>query len=348
MHIRAGRPANGSVSKSGIKSKLYKEYMKKITTIFVFLLTSASAIAADANHPDSFDDVNSSNPVLLNNLDPGFKIVGFGGFTDIETNTWDAGEEDHYIQFGGSLHGLFSLNEHLNIQVNLGGEHTDIEETPDQDYYGFSAYGSVHLFSREIEQFMFGVLGGLTYVKVGEQDTEPREKAYIPYGGFDIAYYNDDWTLYGQAGYAHTIGYERVRSGKVDNDFPGYSVFGRLGSRYFLTEDTKLAGELSFFSGEHDFVSGVVRFYLVGLALEAEQLIMDGPGQQMQWSAFGRFETLHAVQSNNDNESTDYTFKVGLKGYFGRNTLRDNDRYGPNLETPDIGRWAGVLNGPLE
>lgn len=130
----------------------------------------------------------------------------------------------------------------------------------------------------------------------------------------------------------------------ADPDYPRESVFARGVLRNFVNDYTKLEAEAGVAFGK--FRGGDTDYYLVNWALEAERALMNG----IPASVFLRYEGFYADDVGENDYSLDTTILVGMSTSFGGASENPyiNNKYGVSLNLPDIGRWGGILNGPIE
>lgn len=306
----------------------------------VFAALPLAAQAADLGTDYSFiEDSLAPGPT---HVGPTVLLEGYGGYNWIDTNDSTEDEKTEFWLYGGWAAINIPVRGASGIQLEMFGEGTSVS-SDENDNYNWSAGGGVHAFWRDPSRGLLGVFGGAVYSDVGNADNDHFNHAWAWLAGIEGQAYLNMTTLYGQAGYATYVDSASDGSGS-DPDFPKDVIFVRGVARHFLTDHTKLEGEVGGAFGEFD--TNDDGFFIVNWALEAEHAIANASPV----SIFARYEGIYAHQDEDAEYSLDSTIKVGLRGRFGgaAESAYFNDRNGVSLEMPDVGRWGGVLNGPIE
>ncbi|EFK95589.1 conserved hypothetical protein, partial [sediment metagenome] len=195
------------------------------------------------------------------------------------------------------------FTERFNAQGDLFGESLRFD-WGDVDTVG----AGLHLFWRDPNRYAFGVFGSYSSTSAGDSFNEymvgPEGQIYI-----------DDVTLYGQAYF-----------GRVETSFnDDADVWGVRGvARYFLQDNFKLEGEIGYRSFDFDFAEIDVWTF----ATQADYRFSDSP-----FSVFGRYELNMFSDDDGDNLDV-HKFIVGLRGTFGADTLKEEDRFGATMDLP--------------
>lgn len=315
--------------------------MKQFPILLIAGLLPFSAVAADL--------VQDTNTVEIGPPAAGttFLLEGYGGYNWIDSNAFDdPDEKDQYWMYGGWAGVNIPVGTTHGLQLEIFGESTP-NVSIDQDNYAYSGGGGVHVFWRDPGSGLIGVMGGVFISDAGvDADLADEDTGTAWLAGIEAQAYLGRTTLFGQFGYATYV--DSPADGDDDTgsdpDFPKDTVFVRGVARRFLTDYTKLEGEVGGAFGK--FSANNSSFSLVNWALEIEQAFVE----TMPVTVFARYEGIYADWSSEGAHSLDSTIKIGLRARFGGAAQSPyfSDRHGVSLDLPDVGRWGGVLNGPIQ
>jgi hypothetical protein len=235
-------------------------------------------------------------------------------------------DEDNVFVFGADLRTRLNLGDMYAIQGDLQVDSTDDTSGTDRHEDGWAT--GLHL-SHYNETGLFGIMGAFAE---GESDNGIATQGYLL--GAEGQLYLGQSTLYLQAGYWDAESQE----GDEENAFRD-AFFVRGVTRYFLSPQTKLQGEISGAWGEQDFNDKDMDIY--GWGLRADHQFTDIIG------AFAAYDG--AYYENFDSGSDDGSYiehqaRVGVSFQLWRPNLVAVDRSGPTLDLPWITHWASSGN----
>ncbi len=275
--------------------------MKKL-----ILGAAAAAFAAPAFAADPMIYVDEPMAVVAQPDRFSGHIEGYVGGLRFDTDFVD---QDAWL-FGGAARANYRLTDRFNAQVDLSGESTRYEDGPNFDTLG----AGLHLYWRDSDRFAVGVFGSATSVyslfDLKEYLVGPEAQVYF-----------GNLTLYGQA-----------YMGKLESEsgfFPvllNADIWGARGIvRYFLHDNFKLEGEVAY--REYD-VDGFENDNWT-FAAQADYRFDSTP-----FSVFGRYQFDRFTNDSGSGELDAHKFLVGLRGTFGAETLKAEDRYGATMDLP--------------
>lgn len=261
--------------------------------------------------------------------------TGYSFYSNIDV---DSNDPDDSFYSGNSGRLSLPLGEHLSAQMDLDLElNTDhLVGTTDGDEanmeYAFQGIG--HFSARDPDTGLIGVFGG-----AGEGAADDGEYPFHVVGG-EAQLYLQDFTIYVQGGYFDTTRAAPGNDARHDDDGMKDSVFGRGVIRWFLEENTRVQGEVSYADGTVDgdddgnVVEWAVRYDTV---LQGLPLIGDA-------GVFVGYRGTRFENEEENDEFTEHTVMVGFRHAFGGSTMKETDRVGATLDAPVIGRWVGAGN----
>lgn len=281
---------------------------------------SSSALAADL--PQSDFVAPTQEELAYMGL---IEIWGGWTFADGNDNNID---DDNHPAIGGSGRVSVPLAERFSGQIDIDGEANFLGGSDIDENYGhsFMAYG--HLSWRDPQSYLFGIFGGLGASSAGED-----EQANVFVVGAEAQAYFNSLTLYGQGGYFTTTSESGSPDG-IENAF-----FVRGVGRYFLSNNSKLEGEVTFAIGDIDYdatADSTDPMWAWGARYEQ----MAGTSIPAAW--FVGYRGSYAENQSDNTDYTDHTVMAGMRFHFGADSLMDNDRRGATLDSPwAIPRWVG-------
>lgn len=262
---------------------------------------------------------------------------------DIHSNDADDGEDLSFQMLGIGMRAYSRIAHGFGLQADARAEFTNADgEDDDQDVHIFGSDLAAHLFWRDRNIGLLGIFGNASYA-YGGTDQSDDNFAWIVGGGVEAQVYVHRATFYAQGGFFDTVD---THNSEIDSDFPQDSYFGRVGARYFTKSNTKLQADFVMAEGEFSSISSPSDYRIYSAASEIEQ----GLGDMKRYSVYARYEFIYAKDYEDEERSQDHTFRVGMRARLGGDTgsLFEQDRAGASLDTPDIARWGGVLNGAIE
>ena len=246
--------------------------------------------------------------------------------------------------YDGEARGLWPLSPDVHVQADVFWQQSDNlirnwgASKGDTTEFG----GAVHLLHPFENRARFGVAGSIwgndILVSAGSGDAS----ATYGLGAVEGQFFGSDWTVMAQAGLFEQLscGNSNCR-GALDS-----GTYLRGGVRYFLHDNTVLSLEgLHMWGAIDDSVFGgkSPNVNATHWTLAAEHRFESSP-----FSAFvsvGHESTeASAFLLNQSVETT--TGSIGVKFYFNRPSLRENDRSGAQLDTPRFGDSL-ELTGPV-
>lgn len=244
------------------------------------------------------------------------------------------GEASNYWLLGGG--GALGVTwRELNLQVDFSAEGT-LDERSADDTYLHSFGGGLHFGWRDPERGSFGVFGSAGNFEINNTGGEDPDT--VVWGaGLEGQVFFEPSTLYLQAGY---LDRESLSSGG-DIDALKNAGFARAIGRYLCTDDCKLEAEVSYTQGKMDPDEDTV--WILGWGAEAEYR----PGG---WPVSGFLGYTGARYDQDDDDDVLYEHRVslGVRVYFGPESLAANDRNGVSLDLPRYLEWNGQVAGALE
>jgi hypothetical protein len=223
-------------------------------------------------------------------------------------------DEDYSYDFVGGAAVLNIPAGLINAQVEVRGTYYD----PGSEGYG-PAGGFAHLYWRDPAKGALGAFGGY------QQDSGFD----IWRGGAEALAFWGPFTLYGQAEYLDLSGDLNGR------DRSGSGLQARLTGRYFVMPNLKLEASviwshLNWDIGDNELLSGIA----------LAEYRFNSP---LSGFVGLRYDDFDAQSQYNQYSYDDLTVFVGLRAYFGGDTLLGNDRNGAPFDTLDL-FWDPPLN----
>lgn len=262
---------------------------------------------------------------------------------DIHSNASSPDEDLSYQMLGVGVRAFGRIARGFGVQADARAEFTNAEgEDQDQDNHVFGSNLAAHLFWRNRNMGLLGVFGSASFFD-GGKDLSDDNTAWVVGGGVEAQIYVHRATFYAQGGFFDTVD---THNSNVDSDIPQDSYFGRVGARYFVKSNTKVQAEFIMAEGEFSSISSPSDYRIYSTSSEVEHSF----GDMERFSVYARYEFIYAKDYEDSQRSQDHTFRLGMRARLGGNSgsLFEQDRAGASLDTPDIARWGGILNGAIE
>ncbi|MEO9875513.1 MAG: hypothetical protein ABJM26_12120 [Anderseniella sp.] len=302
--------------------------MKKL--IAAFTMAGVATLGAQTATAADFEPQAAIQQLVVSGVVESWSGYTFYSDVDVDS-TPDPSDSffSHYsgrlsLPFGESLSGQMDVDAEINTSLLLESSDANTSEME----HAFQ--GIFHLSSRDPNTGLIGAFGGAGR---GAGDGNGVYPFYVAGGEGQL--YLQDFTLYVQAGY-----FNITSNASHDGDGMSDALFGRGVVRWFLEENTRLQGEVSYADGKMDgddeanVVEWAVRYDTV---LEDLPLIGDA-------GVFVGYRGARFENEQENDEFTDHTIMVGFRHAFGGSTMKEIDRVGATLDAPTIGRWVGAGN----
>lgn len=252
-------------------------------------------------------------------------------------------EDDSLPLIGIVARARVSASPAVSAQFDLDTETAFVEGPITADTYSGKTIGTAHLTLDANALTRVGIFVGGGQAYNANQFGGDEETQDVWFAGGEWMQFFGATTLYAQAGY--------LDSRAPDPEQLQNAWFIRGVGRAFLNNDrTMFQGELAYASGEQDtdatpsvFVDNVDLFAWGFRAEQQFDGLQLGDTVTSVFAAYNghRIEEMSGGTGNRI-DLTDHMIRVGLVVQFGGATLLDVDRYGPSLDTPDIGRWIAA------
>jgi hypothetical protein len=218
----------------------------------------------------------------------------------------DFGDAENAWVFGGNARANYALTDRWNVQGDLFGESVRFDGIA-LDTLGAGG----HVYWRDPNSFAAGVFASATSI-----GSVFSLKEYLV--GPEAQVYFGNFTLYGQAYF-----------GQISADFPFFPDIdvwgGRAIARYFVHDDFRIQGEVGYRQFSQDsFETDNWTF-----AAQADYRFTGSP-----FSVFGRYQYDTFSSDAGAGELDAHKVLVGLRGTFGAETLKAEDRFGATMELP--------------
>ena len=236
------------------------------------------------------------------------------------------------------------LGDNLSIQNDFKYEYNDQANDHVWDTAGprFSYLFAGHLSWRDPSAGLFGIFGG-----AGTSNTGVVGDTDIAFVGGEFQFYMDNVTLYGQAGY---VDYSLENPGFIGKNLDAGlddGFFARGVVRWFVTPDSRVQFEGSYFASDFEhhgstdaFSLGARYDFTLGLPVIGDTALF------LAWRGQWRGDCLS--YKGRDFDINDQTIMIGSSYSFSGDLLTV-DRRGATLDTPDFnhgcvgsGRVRGV------
>jgi len=293
-------------------------FTKKIIGLLLASASPSGASAAEMDRPLSSappeevvyidrDTKTATNP-FTGNLEASFN-AGKTDLTDLDNKTWGLRGALNYAFEGG-----------LNVQGDIDWGQTSLD---DNDFNRIA--GTAHIYYRPVEDYAVGAFAQTS--QYGTDLFNPigfggviDDKITDTIGGVEAAYFTDLATAYG------AVGYGQAEFGIADMDH----TMGRLGVRYFLTDNLRLDAEGSL----HQF-----SFEDVDLDARSVKTVVNFRPESMPTTFFAGYrydEWESSVSDISLAKEKNHSILAGVRVSFGANSLKDEERNGPIWSSTSI------------
>lgn len=281
-------------------------------------LFTMSSISHGADIPDYTPETTATDYGLV------FAALGeFSAGYHWVSSTEDVDDDAATVTGSGRFSVPFA--DMFSMQFDVDGElrFTDDEEDP-QGVLMIGAHASV----RDPNLGLIGIFGAAGQ-GLNEDPDNPQIGVMV---GGELQYYWNQFTIYGQAGYADF----QVDDGEGFND----GWFVRAVGRWFVNPDALIEAEVAY--GETDkYIDGNDAGEFWNWGVKGKMKFNDMP---VYGTLAYRGGSYDATSENDDG--TEHVALLGISILLGPNTLQDNDRRGATLDLPMLpGRAASWTEG---
>jgi hypothetical protein len=262
-------------------------------------------------------------------IDPVTESLITAAILEISVGAHDARETDGSMDlnegteltFAGQGAVSFPLGDTVSVQLDGQSEFYDRGKDLD-DPLSAHMFGA-HLSLRDPGTGLVGLFAGGGISTNGESGNGSEGIGYL--AGLEGQFYIDNFTLYGQAGYANFA----VDDASPDDEGFTDGWFASAEARYFIHEDFMLSANLAY---------GATGSYADG----------DDNGEIWNWGAGAKLRLADSMplygtltyrggtytETEDDIQGTEHAVLVGVSMAFGASNLQENDRRGATLATP--------------
>lgn len=249
-------------------------------------------------------------------------------------STYEEYEGDGYgMGISGKVNSCEVFGTSLNLQSDVYAEYA-VADDGDFDGYNAVSIGSVnHLYWRDPDSYALGILFGLNHFGESYSDYGDGIDAVI---GADAHIYFGNFTLAAQAAYWNNFKTEESSDAFADID-EAWDL--SLEGRYFLTDNFKLTGRVSYDFNDSTFVDYYKRYSF-----------RFGGGAEYQFESFPMsiFASYTRVEGDTDDYVMDSDIvKFGMSIHLNQDTLFAEDRNGASFSTPYVDPWTNISNAYL-
>jgi hypothetical protein len=239
---------------------------------------------------------------------------------DYSSNSGNGDFEENVYGFEADARAMYRVMPRTAAQLEFTHfSHGDTD--PGDDSPGRSNVLSGHLIYYT-GSGAIGVFGAHSW----QRSAEDKDKTRTAFYGAEYAHFMNNMTLFVQGGAVQDI------SAGDEGDVWGEGGFGNLGMRYFLGRNQKLEANFAFGLGktiDPDDANDKDDFSWYQLGLEYEHRLESRP-----FSIVAGYKADYLKVK--DNQSSDreslwaHAFRIGVRMYFGQQSLRELDRNGVN------------------
>jgi hypothetical protein len=259
------------------------------------------------------------------------------GHIDYESGEVDISDTQTQI-IGGRGAISIPFMDNFSIQIDALGEHT-LDRTGDGDQTIADLTFAGHVSYRDPSMYLVGLFGGGGR-SFDNGDDDDGEIPFYFIGAEAQAYWND-FTAYAQAGY---LDGEDFYLENVEDAW-----FGRGVISYYYMQNTKIAGEISFVSGDrrNNTPGGPGDLEVFGWGAKIQHMfdtpVLSSPaGISLAYNGYN-------YKATDESDSPDvHEFRIGFDFVFGSPSLIDNDRRAAGLDLPPINRWVSTSTNEIE
>jgi hypothetical protein len=236
--------------------------------------------------------------------------------------------QDTVTILSGAARGNIAFSGGLGLQLDAEGQSTGYGR------YSYSTSGiGAHLYQRS-DDWLYGGL-----LSIGQSSGDRAVTV-----GLEAQYLLPDTTIYGQ------ISYSAFVQGYMNEDGQD-SVNAFISVRHFVTDHIMLSGTVSGYAGSQKYESSSYvdkeSFNALQWEVKGEYLFEDVP-LSLYASYVGSYGVLRESEDDSPYAYAWHTvanqnvIMIGIRYYFGQDTLLTNDRTGATLE--DRNAWYGAIN----
>ena len=296
----------------------------------LFACTPALAFGADPSQPlqERYGSISGNVAVWGQYVSPdGFREQEDDGGI-YRSGCEDSGNFcDESGGMGGDARIHFAHGDGYALQAEaLGDWHKVFDKDDSGENAAFAAAGGHWIY--RTGGMALGTFGGLGYADhLSESGDSHGTHAF---GGAQIAAFVGNATVFGQLGYSQGLGGE---------DYVENMTFGRIGARYFVTENDRLEGWVGYGHSDKPEEGDDAKLDWVQLAANYERQISATP-----LSAFvgyqGDYVKRQDMEGGDEHERTwAHTVKVGARWSFGKDWSVDASR-SHRLRGPGASAWT--------
>lgn len=280
-----------------------------LSCLLALMPACSAAMAADLDRGlyESPYEAQGFSGKVAGNVEASFS-KGKTDLFDLDNETW---------ALRGSVN--YDAGNGFNIQADADYGRTEVE---DFDFDRLS--GAAHVYYRPSGSYAVGLFGQAGRYSTGYfnglgipgLDTSVTDKL----GGLEVAWFNEVATTYGQ------LGYGKTSWAGEDADH----ILGRLGIRYFLTDDVRfdLEGSLHRFSYDN-----------VDLDVKTLKTVANYRPGSIPVSVFAGYrydEWEPSASGVTPGKEKDHSVFAGLRYHFGSTSLKDEENSGPVWSTTSL------------
>ncbi len=232
-------------------------------------------------------------------------------------------------------------DQHFSFQVDLDGEVTFAQGSSTNganasgNYAGGTQVGG-HLNYREMDQYLFGVFGGVGVAAIQDSASTGAEGPHY-FVGVEGQMYFGDTTAYAQVGY-----FDSDHQEGTDVFADAWFIRGVL-RHYFNGGHTMLQASLAYADGSHGG-SSVADEEMIEWGFKVEHQLFNW-GNDGFMSIYGEyigrdFDETTPPGFGLDDGHEQHTIMVGVSFNLNQYSLKTRERTGVALDLPDIERWV--------
>lgn len=306
--------------------------MKRLFFAATLLLTAnGTGFAADFNTAFAEEPPANAPEGLL----AGGILSIYGGYLAYEKDEVDIGDQDQGIVGARGAYSL-PLSSMFSAQFDLIGEANITGSDDDNDLTLGDYMGAIHIDARDPSSYLFGVFGG------GGQsfDNGDNDGDSIPFwfAGIEGQKYFNNLTLGGQIGY--------VDSDDNYDETISNAWFARAATSYYIGYDTKLSGDVAFFTGDRANGNSSGSMDVISWGARLDHFFPEFPVGLMV--AYNGFDYEGDAASNESDAPVVHEFRIGASLLFGAGSIMENDRRAAGADLPAINRWISTSANEIE
>lgn len=275
-----------------------------------------------------------SAPVHATAPAKGSNHIAYSAVVDLQAGYRHMTEDDDDVSdgqftYGGNGRVSFPFGDMFSAQADAKGEwFHDVSDANSHTPTSNALLGG-HLSARDPNHGLLGVFAATGFPSQKARADSPVDAHSLKWeGGLEGQVYLNDFTFYGQVGYANMEEDKGQQEGFTDGRFYRGVV------RYFINDDTMVNAEYSRGSSNHYIDDtgddGDFKNWGVGGAMRLPFTSFSQPLYGTLEYQSGRYHT-----DDGPDKARDHALLAGVKIMFGEsNSLKHNDRYGATLDLP--------------